>query len=165
MAQYPELAYRHNIPIEDTLVFEDQYTGELKLSLRGKRNLKQQGAEFIYLVEKQTGELIGETYYIEVDKLKERIKGLSKWKNRNAIYVYSNTVLPKYQGNGLGTILKAFFLGQVNRTFSYALGHAKDGASWNLNKRFGAILIKEEKDWAGTNETYNFYKIELANGG
>ena len=155
------IVFKANLPLENTLIFEEEYKQQLKLSLKDKEELKDQGAEFIYIIEKDSGEVIGETYYIEVDKLKEEIKGLTKWKNRNAIYVYSTTILSKYQGHGLGKILKAFFLGQVNRKFSFILGHAKSGASWDLNKMFGAILIEEEKDWENTGEIYIFYKIDV----
>lgn len=156
-----KITFKLNLPINETMCFEDEYEPGLKLSAKNKQTLKDQGAEFIYLLCEETGELIGETYFIPVDKLKEKIKGLSKWKNCNAIYVYSTTILSKYQGKGYGSELKKYFLNRIRDKFNFILGHAKEGASWKLNQNFSAILIKKEQNWQGTGTPYNFYKIEI----
>lgn len=155
--------FKFNLPVSETMCFEDEYDLKLKLSPRNKLSLKNQGAEFIYLLCAETGELIGETYFISVDQLKERIKGLSKWKNRNAVYVYGTTILSKFQGKGYGKEIKQYFLNEMKNNYSYRyiLGHAKQGSSWEINKKFGASEIKVETNWQKSGMSFYFYKIEV----
>ena len=47
---------------------------------------------------------------------------------RRTLYVCSTTILRRYEGRGLGAILKAYVLG------------AKEGASVALNQRFGCTV-------------------------
>jgi hypothetical protein len=88
--------FLHQWPIEDTMVFEDIYPDNLKISLSEKLNLKDLGAEFIYIQDIETKKVIGETYFIAIDDLTEELPGLAEWKNKNAVYVYSTTILPSY---------------------------------------------------------------------
>jgi GNAT superfamily N-acetyltransferase len=153
--------FLHEWPIENTMAFEDIYPANLKLSLEEKLALKEQGAEFIYILDIKTGEVIGETYFIAVDDLKEVIPGLSDWKGKNAVYVYSTTILRSYQNKGIGKLLKSYFMKYIADKYSLILGHARENASVVINKGIGAEIIKQEQNWQGTGETYFFYKIAL----
>jgi GNAT superfamily N-acetyltransferase len=83
--------------------------------------------------------------------------------NQEAIYVFSTTILPNFQGHGLGTILKAFFLGVASQTgFPLVLGHARSGWSVRLNETFGAQIGTAHPDWYRSGETYYFYTLALA---
>jgi len=79
-----------------------------------------------------------------------------------ALYVYSTTVLRRYEGRGLGTILKAYVLGRAFQAgYRLAVGHAREGASVALNVRFGAELGRRHPNWYGTGDAYRFYALRL----
>jgi hypothetical protein len=156
-----KLTFAHDWLLENSMVFEEEYNDNIKLDLTDKNKLKGQGAEFIYLIDSELLELIGETYFIEVNKLEENLPGLSEWRDKKAVYVYSTTILTKFQNKGFGKILKAYFLGYIKNKYDFVLGHAKEMASIEMNKNFGAEIIKEEKNWQDTNETFYFYKIAI----
>jgi len=156
-----KIAFVHDWPLRETLIFEEQYSDDLKIDLAYKQELKAMGAEFIYILDADLNTLIGETYFIEIEKLDEDLSDISRWTNKNAVYVYSTTILPKYQNKGFGKILKSYFLGYAKANYAYVLGHAKENASIKLNKYFGAEIIREERNWHGSGETFYFYKIEI----
>ena len=156
-----KIKFIHDWPLEETLVFEDQYSDDLKIDLAYKKEFKALGGEFIYILDAESNVPIGETYFIEVKKLNEDLQGLSHWLKKNAVYVYSTTILPQYQHKGFGKILKAYFLGYVRTKYRYAIGHARENGSIKLNKNFGAQIISEEINWQNSGETYYFYNIDL----
>jgi hypothetical protein len=56
---------------------------------------------------------------------KEDLRPFAK---RRAFYVYSTTILRKYEGRGLGAILKAYVIGRVFEAgCRWVVGHAKEG--------------------------------------
>jgi len=159
-----KIRFVHQWPLEETMDFEDVYVDELRTDLSYKQELKDNGAQFIYIQNTETGELIGETYFIEPEKLDELddlLPGLQDWLNRDAIYVYGTTILPQYQNQRFGKILKAYFLGYVKHKYKYVLGHARDNGSIKLNKAFGAEIIATEPNWQDSGEHVYFYKINL----
>ncbi len=153
------------VSLEDSLVFEKVYAENLQSDLQEKQELKDDGIEFVYLVDGETGALIGETYFIPLDKMKDwpadeaqPDEGLDEYYGTNAMYVYSTTILPKYQGKGYGKILKAYYLGLcASRGFDYSIGHARFNGSIQLNQSFGAKIVGEFSDWYKTGETYFLY--------
>jgi hypothetical protein len=47
------------------------------------------------------------------------------------------------------------------RGFSVVYGHARPGASQQLNAKFGAVFVQDFPDWYGTGERYKLYRIAL----
>jgi GNAT superfamily N-acetyltransferase len=156
-----------NVPLDDTMQFEKIHPENVQLKLSEKQELRNAGAEFIYLRGDHTGSLIGETYYIEVDNMKNlsadlQVENISEWTGKKAIYCYSNTILPKYQRQGLGAHLKEFFLKHAEgKGFQFSIGHARSAGSIELNESFGAKRIHDCPNWQGTGETYFFYSQQL----
>lgn len=159
------IAFARKWDLEETMAFEEVYHSSLRLSLREK--IKKLGeAECVWLYDATTMELIGETYGLTVrgalDRNEEGFVDIQPFLRRRAMYIFSTTILPKFQEKGFGTILKAFFLGVVSQIgFLLVLGHARSGVSVHLNEAFGAQIGKAHPDWCGTGETYYFYTLSL----
>lgn len=156
-----KINFIHNIPLIETMCFEKVYPENLQLDLEEKKELLDSGAEFIYLVDKDTGNLIGETYFISLNKLEEEIEGTTKFRGQNCAYVYSTTILPEYQGKRYGAILKGYFYGYIKNKFDFVLGHARHNGSVQLNELFGAEIIDTFDNWYDTGERYYLYKRYL----
>lgn len=163
------LKFTYDVPLEGSLIFEKVYPETLQWDLEGKQELKDGGAEFIYLVDAETDELIGEAYFLPLDNMKdwdadeEQLEdGLDKWYGKNCVYPFSTTILPEHQNKGYGKILKAYCLGiWKERGFEYAVGHARTGGSMKLQLSFGAKMIGKFDNWYQTGETYNLYLQKL----
>ena len=160
------IAFKHDLPIEDTMQFEVPYPIELQLDLEYKQELKDRGAKFIYLVDADTNELVAETYFIPLDELKydessehQLEDGLDNWYGKNAIYVYGTTVLPNYQGKGYASLLKAYFYGFLStQNYELVLGHARiSSGSFALNEKFGAKQLEVFENWYETGDPYVLY--------
>jgi GNAT superfamily N-acetyltransferase len=163
------IKFTPEVSVEDSLIFESIYPENLQWDLEGKQELKDDGVEFLYMIEEETGNLIGEAYYIPLDGMKnwppdeeQAEDGLDDWYGKNCMYAFSTTILPEYQGKGYGKILKAYCLGMWKaQGYDYVLGHARDGASLKLQLFFGAKVIDNFHNWFGTNETYYLYKKQF----
>ena len=151
------ITFRFTYPIERTMAFELEYHPNLRLKLPEKRDLLL-GKSAIAIWMLDGGKLVGETYGVPWGG-KDDMIGFPR--DPEAIYCYSNTILGKYQGKGYGAILKAAFIGRVSRDFKRIYGHARPGASQELNKKFGARMGKTYKDWFGTGEDYRVYVLPL----
>jgi hypothetical protein len=151
------IAFHFQYPIERTMAFELEYHPNLRLKLPEKRDLLL-GESAITIWMLVDGKLVGETYGVPWSG-KDDMLGFPR--DPEAIYCYSNTILGKYQGKGYGAILKAAFIGRVSRDYKRIYGHARPGASQELNKKFGAKMGKTYKDWFGTGEDYRIYVLEL----
>lgn len=160
------LAFARNWDLSKTMPFEAVYHENLRLSLKDKKELLGRG-ECVWLYDASTQELIGETYGFPVREAFNIIKGegfddVQPYWDQKAIYICSTTILPKFQGRGLGRVLKAFLLGVASQAgFRIVLGHARSGASVQLNEAFGAKISTVHHDWYGSGETYYFYTLEL----
>jgi hypothetical protein len=151
------ITFRFHYPIERTMAFELEYHPNLRLKLPEKRDLLlRRSAITIWML--VDGKLVGETYGVPWGG-KDDMLGFPR--DPDAIYCYSNTILGKYQGKGYGAILKAAFIGRVSRDYKRIYGHARPGASQELNKKFGAEMGKTYKDWFGTGEDYRIYVLAL----
>src|SRR5690242_10371458 len=111
--------FTSNIDLGKSLVFESIYPENLQWDLKSKQELKDDGTEFIYMVDSETNELIGEAYFLPLDNMKdwepdeEQLEdGLNGWYGKNCVYAFSTTILTEYQHKGYGKILKAYCLGQ-----------------------------------------------------
>ena len=53
------IRFTNEVTLEDSLVFEKSYHENLQWDLDSKQELKDDGTEFLYMVDADTGELIG----------------------------------------------------------------------------------------------------------
>lgn len=163
------IKFTNDVSLEDSLVFEKVYPENLQWDLESKQELKDEGTEFLYMVDGDTGALIGEAYFLPLDTMKDwspdeeqAEDGLGPYYGQNAMYAFSTTILPEYQSKGYGRLLKAHCLGLwKGRGFELAVGHARDGASLSLQEFFGAEAVERFDRWYGTNETYSLYLQKL----
>jgi GNAT superfamily N-acetyltransferase len=144
--------------------FESIYPEPLQLEISEKAEIRDSlGSIFVWMF--VNGELVGESYGIPVESLDESLEGvtdLPQAEIKSAIYCYSNTIFPAFQGKGFGTILKAHWLGwAAAKGFTVVYGHARPGPSQTLNAKFGAVFIRDFPDWYGTGEEYKLYRISL----
>ena len=161
------ITFRYDVPIDQTMAFEAVYhhTEQLDLS-RKKRIWDAPGSVFVWMF--VDGELAGETYGIP---LASSIEGLTDMADMNdmtdtekktGIHCYSNTILPPFQNQGLGTVLKAHWLGlAAGKGFDNVYGYARPGASQSLNAKFGAVFLDRFPNWCGTGEEYKMYRLVL----
>lgn len=165
------IKFTHDVSLENSLIFESVYPENLQWDLEGKQELKDDGTEFIYMVDANTGELIGEAYYLPLDVMKDwpaddeqPEDGLNDWYGKNCMYAFSTTILPEYQSKGYGKLLKSHCLGLFQaKGYDYVLGHARDGGSLKLQQYFGAKVIDKFLDWYKTGESYYLYLQKLGN--
>jgi GNAT superfamily N-acetyltransferase len=163
------IKFTNEVALEDSLVFEKVYPENLQWNLEDKTGLKDDGVEFLYMVDGDTGALIGEAYFIVMDDMEDwppdeeqPEDGLGPYYGQNAMYAFSTTILPAYQGKGYGRLLKSYCLGLwKGRGFELAVGHARDGASLSLQEFFGAEVVSRFDNWYQTGETYNLYLQKL----
>jgi len=145
------------------MAFEAVYPEQLQMTLPAKRNLlKTPGAVVVWMF--VDGVLAGEAYGIPMEGFVEQMQGAELVQDdpAQAFYCFSNTILPEFQGRGLGEALKRHWLGMAReRGFSVIYGHARPGASQGLNAKFGARFLGDFPDWYGTGETYRLYRLVL----
>lgn len=158
------IKFSYDVPLEETMAFEAVYPEPLQLDLSEKIEIwHTPGAIFVWMF--VDGELAGESYGTPVATPDDPIEGLAdltEAEKESAIHCYSNTILPSFHQRGLGTILKAHWLGLVaGKGFSTVYGHARSGASQALNAKFGAVFLQAFSDWYGTGEEYKLYRLEL----
>lgn len=150
------------------MVFEHRYHANLAMCLSDKRDvLRERGALVVWMYEPGRWRLIGESYGVPVQAVlteedNEGKADLRPFAKRRALYVYSTTILRQCEGRGLGAILKAYTLGRAFEAgYQWVVGHAKEGASVALNRRFGAELRHRHANWYGTGEPFRFYVLKL----
>jgi predicted GNAT superfamily acetyltransferase len=118
--------------------FESIYPEPLQLEISEKAEIRDSlGSIFVWMF--VNGELVGESYGIPVESLDESLEGvtdLPQAEIKSAIYCYSNTIFPAFQGKGFGTILKAHWSGwAAAKGFTVVYGHARPGPSQTLNAK------------------------------
>jgi GNAT superfamily N-acetyltransferase len=157
------VTFQSGVPLEETMEFEAVYPVQLQMTLRAKRNLlKTPGAVVVWMFVNSV--LAGEAYGIPMQGFVQEMQGAELVQDDPAegLYCFSNTVLPAFQGRGLGEALKKHWLGMAReRGFRVVYGHARPGASQRLNAKFGARFLEDFPDWYGTGETYRLYRMPL----
>jgi hypothetical protein len=156
------ITFRYDVPLEQTMSFEGVYPVTQQLDLSEKRRIREApGSVFSWMLLDR--ELAGETYGIPLTSSIAGLTDLTDSQKKTGIHCYSNTILPAFQKRGLGTILKAHWLGLVAaKGFANVYGYARPGASQRLNASFGAVFLGRFPDWCGTGEEYRMYCIALA---
>lgn len=158
------IKFRYDLPLTETMMFEPVYPEPLQLDLAEKQELWDvPGSIFVWMF--VGGEIAGESYGIPLIDTHREIEGLQEMpedERGRAIYCHSNTILPAFQHQGLGAILKAHWLGLVAAAgFEIVYGHARPGKSQSLNAKFGAVFVRDFPDWYGTEEEYRLYRMPL----
>ena len=159
-----KIKFHYGVPLNQTMDFEAVYPEALQLDLSEKKEIwDTPGAIFVWMF--VDGELAGESYGTPLagfDDLVAGIQDLAPKEKKNGFHCYSNTILPSFHTRGLGTILKAHWLGLVAaKGFDTVYGHARSGASRALNAKFGAVFLASFPDWYGTGEEYGLYRLAL----
>jgi ribosomal protein S18 acetylase RimI-like enzyme len=162
-----QIFFRHSYPISKSIIFESVYPAGLTFNLKEKRELFKYNQPIkVYMFREY--KCIGEIYAFTIANMKEDLEtdplpGFDKFLKghklvkETTVYVFSFTVLPKYQGEGYGKILYAYFMGYLKGCNIKAItGHAHD-RSLKIVKDFGAKIIEEQPDWYGTGESYYLY--------
>jgi GNAT superfamily N-acetyltransferase len=158
------IKFCYGLPLDQSMSFEALYPEPLQLDLPQKQQVWDvPGSIFAWMY--VNGKLAGETYGIPLDdsdELLEQFTDIRADQNKSAIHCYSNTILPSFQEQGLGTLLKAHWLGlAAGRGFEVVYGYARPGGSQSLNAKFGAAFLAAFPDWYGTGEEYKLYRLNL----
>ena len=147
----------------DTAVFEAAYEPALRLDPAFKVQVLRASDTTVYMF--VDGVMAGETYGASPSALglwaDEELEDTNPF-DRASCYCYSTTVLPAFQGKGLGKLLKAFWLGKAaGRGYDRVLGHATSEGIVGLLRGFGAEFSTVHKNWQGSPRTAVFYTISL----
>ena len=158
------IKFSYAVPLEQTMVFETVYHPGLQLELKQKQEVwDTPGAFFVWMT--VDGQLAGESYGIPLASSSELIEDLlvlPESEKEKAVCCFSNTILPAFQKQGYGSILKAHWLGVASgRGFEVVYGHARPGGSQALNAKFGAVFFENLPDWFGSGEDYRKYRLVL----
>lgn len=161
-----EIKFKYAVPLEQTMAFESVYHPNLRLGLSDKQEIwETPGAFFVWMF--VNGELAGESYGIPLASPTEFLEDLlvlPASEKERAVCCYSNTILPRFQKQGYGGILKAHWLGlAAGKGFDVVYGHARPGGSQALNAKFGAVFLEDLPNWFGSGEDYRKYRLVLNN--
>jgi GNAT superfamily N-acetyltransferase len=157
----PVITFHYELPLEQTMVFEALYSEGERLDPAEKQKMRDaSGAIFVWML--VDGELAGETYGTPLERSCPGLEDLVESERQAAIHCYSNSILPSFQHQGLGTILKEHWLGMVAaKGYNTVYGYARPGASQRLNASLGAVFLRDFPDWCGTGEKYKLYRLRL----
>lgn len=87
---------------------------------------------------------------------------LLSWQSTNVLHIESFTVLPSYQGKGLGhELVNLAIEWGINSDYKFITGKARKGSSWKIFENFGATQILTYKNWNNSKEDYISFKLEL----
>jgi GNAT superfamily N-acetyltransferase len=158
------IKFNYAVPLEHTMAFESVYHPGLQLDLEQKQEVwDTPGAFFVWMF--VDGELAGESYGIPLESSSDFIEDLlvlPASEKEKAVCCYSNTILPRFQKQGYGAILKAHWLGlAAGKGFEVVYGHARPGGSQALNAKFGAVFLEDLPNWFGSGEDYRKYRLVL----
>lgn len=146
------------ITIPATMVFDEQYPEQLQFDEEEKKEVLANAAVAIWMF--VDGKLAGECYGTPVTQLGEEIPDTAEYPY--ALYCDSTTILPEFQGCGLGRILKDYYNEQAfAKGFKTLIGHATSEGARKLNEKYGAEWGASHDGWYGTDRTAHFYVIKL----
>ena len=147
------------VPVSKTLVFEEVYPEELRLDAAEKQHEIAAGGIWLLV----DGVLAAEAYGIRASDVNpDDVHGDITDTERDSFYCSSTTVLPKYQGAGLGKLLKVYQLGVLKaKGYTLVTGHATSPSMKHIITGLGGKFIREHKDWYGTGKTAWFYTLYL----
>jgi GNAT superfamily N-acetyltransferase len=142
------------VSLNESMVFDDVYEPELQLEIEEKAELLKDAITIYMFV---GGKVAGETFGLPTDKLEEKLPNVIP--SSSIIYCYSTTLLPIYQGQGLGSILKAYWLGMLRaHGYTRVCSHATSPAALKLAQMFGVITGPQYENWCGSKRTAIYYE-------
>jgi GNAT superfamily N-acetyltransferase len=157
----PVITFHYDLPLEQTMAFEALYSEGERLDLAEKQQMRD-NPRAIFVWMSVDGELAGETYGIPLERCCPGLEKLAESEWQAAIHCYSNSILPSFQHQGLGTILKKHWLGMAaTKGYKTVYGYARPGASQRLNTSLGAEFLHGFPNWCGTGEEYKLYRLPL----
>lgn len=153
-----QIGFRYDVPLEDTMDFEMVHEPNLRLTFEDKEYLLASGKRTVEVWMYVDGELAGECYGIVPQDDDEGIEDIDTVNTDGAIYCYSTTLLPRFQGKGLSKLLVATFNARAAaKGYTQVLGHATSAAMYRVRYDFGAIYSATHHEWYGTNRIASFY--------
>jgi GNAT superfamily N-acetyltransferase len=172
------ITFKLNPPVKPLMIFEETFDPELRQTLKEKRGLLELCTRVGAML--KDGKYIGEWYgfnmrylnivddYLDCKEYPHDPEynypqfGKLKIDPDFDFYCHSNSILPDLQGQGYGSIMKAWMLAYLKGTgFTRVLGHAHTRGSINLNRKFGCIEHHSFKNWYNTGHEYILYSIKL----
>ena len=143
-------------PIEETLQFEAVYEESLRLDAEDKAAELQHGLNLWLRVD---GKLAGEIYAMLCCDDTEELPDIEDL--LNSLYLSSVTILPEFQGRGLGRILLAHFFGMCRMRFPEAVWHSTSEGMTKLSDFFGAEKGAVHENWFDSGRTATFRRLAL----
>ena len=151
------IKFVRNVPVSETMHFEDLFEEPLQFSLEEKKETLQNTIAVWLFV---NGAIAGEIYGHPHKLIDEEVEDVDMT-DEDSIYCSSTAILPEFRGLGLAKLLKAYWLGIVSRDFKFVTGHATSDAMKEINRLFGAEFGPAHAGWYGTDRTAYFYRIKL----
>ena len=146
------------MPIRETMCFESVYEECLRLSEGDKKRIIFDGVAAWMFVD---GLLAGESYGATPAKLDAEMPDVPQ-NDSLCIDCYSSTVLPQFQGRGLGKVLVAYWNGLARGSgFTKVAGHATDPRIVAVRSFFGVRFGAVHQNWYGTTRTAHYYEGDL----
>jgi GNAT superfamily N-acetyltransferase len=170
------ITFKRVVPIPDTMTFERVYEDGLQTDEEEKTRFAACPswiASWLFV----NGTLAGETYGLSLKDLREVEPGIEAADDPSdgafrrdiaalpdsTLYRYSTTILPAFQGQGLGRILVAHWMGQaLAKGYAQVVGHATAPAMEAIHRTFGARFDERvTMGWFETQRTARFYRVLL----
>lgn len=131
-----------------------------------KEEMTKKGA--VALLVMKDGKVIGEVYGSPLSTMKDELDADNKelrafeelferfrGKEGKVFYCMGISVLPEYQGRGIGTKLEEELVRMVKAAgYESFVLHAHEGPSEKIAKRLGAGFVKTYQNWYDTGDTY-----------
>ncbi len=152
------VTFATDVPLKETMVFEDVYERQLRMDIRSKFDIVSNGIVVWMFVD---GALAGECYGLSsriCEEVESDIEDMPSGAT-DAIYCYSTTLLPQFHGRGLAKILVAYWNGLARgASFRRVFGHATSPAMVAVRTFFGATFGAVHPNWYGTTRSAHFYE-------
>jgi GNAT superfamily N-acetyltransferase len=152
------ITFTTELPVDTSILtrFEEQHPKELRWGFDLKlSNYYEPNSHYIWLIKdgKIAGEIILGWTELYMDGKMVRV---------DAVDVNSFTILPEFQGKGLGHMLLAEgIIFCMKEGFSEVIAAARQGASLMTFLKAGAVINDIHRDWNGCGEDYLDVSIHL----
>lgn len=144
-------------PLEGTECFELVYPEALQVDLEHKAKLLIPANYPVWLL--VDGKLAGEMYGLPDGEDDEGIPDISD--SPDNFYIGSFTILPEYQGRGLGRLLFAYSLARLQSCFDHVSLHATSEGMTALSDLFGLKVGPTRRNWFGTGKPAIFRYLDI----
>jgi len=146
-------------------LFDSLYEPELQLTQEEKSNLLhvcRNTTTYLFINGTVVGEIYGASPRWLAIEHSEQIEDTNP-DDGLTCYCYSCTIIPGFQGLGLGRYLQAYWMGLCKaRGYKRVSGHAMSPAMVKLASTFNAQFpVADRPNWQGTQRTARYYEIEL----